>query len=745
MSSNDQKHKFNMKDSNAEAKKKSLKLLKDVFQSPGQLDKIEHHKRTVIRNKPSVEGFFRLSFGSEPCIQSEKTLERCLKEAQEIGQSLKHAINTFPKVEVLYGGLNELREENMRHSQYVTARENLKHIFTVPESVERTEKWINEGKLLHTHQCLRDLENSRDALLYELHRLPNQSTFDKNMLSACFKDVEVLSVKLEKQLKLILSRTLNTVRKEPTVIVTALRIVEREEKLDEEAQLHKEKTSFSRPGRPKEWRKMAFEVFEKAVATRIEGTQVDERENNKMWLVTYLELTRQLILEDLRVVKTLCVPCFPEKYNIVDAYVRMYHNCLRRHLQEIIQNGLEGNEYVSILSWTLNTYKSEELMGHPDLARSTQNLEPLLPDGVLETLQQKYLKNIEKDYTEWLGNAISQEKLEWMSTNDPAIETTRATVPVVIYQMIHQVLSVTQTISQDITNKAFIVSIEQVLKYGEQYKEAIIEYRNKLLEDRNQVMHFTYHMITIVNNCKEIIDIGEQLKKFYWKPNHNQQISAIKTFPVYFDELRKESSKYLLDEVFMDVSKHFDDLFTPRWIGNNIPVDTICATFDDYFQDYNRLLETNLEEVISEAKMSVAKRYITAMLSKKMAFKTFDECQKAAAQIVKELDQFKRVFDAIAHQIRDEDENLETITTLTEVLKAQDDMISFDLHNIVEKYPNITEDHLLRLLFLRGDLPKSDLKEKVVFAMKSAKPKIGDGKNVFDDLKFTTLLGKLNL
>lgn len=53
------------------------------------------------------------------------------------------------------------------------------------------------------------------------------------MLKACFKDVESLSDVLEKQLRLILGRTLNTVRKEPTVIVTALRIIEREEKTDQ--------------------------------------------------------------------------------------------------------------------------------------------------------------------------------------------------------------------------------------------------------------------------------------------------------------------------------------------------------------------------------------------------------------------------------------------------------------------------------------------------------------------------------
>lgn len=60
----------------------------------------------------------------------------------------------FSDVPKLCNALNEVREENMRHSQYVTAKENLKHIFTVPDSVEKTKQWINEGKLLHTHQVL---------------------------------------------------------------------------------------------------------------------------------------------------------------------------------------------------------------------------------------------------------------------------------------------------------------------------------------------------------------------------------------------------------------------------------------------------------------------------------------------------------------------------------------------------------------------------------------------------------------
>jgi exocyst complex component 3 len=42
-----------------------------------------------------------------------------------------------------------------------------------------------------------------------------------------------------------------------------------------------------------------MEVLEKAVAQRIEGTQVDERNDNKMWLVRYLEVRRHLLLASL--------------------------------------------------------------------------------------------------------------------------------------------------------------------------------------------------------------------------------------------------------------------------------------------------------------------------------------------------------------------------------------------------------------------------------------------------------------
>jgi len=82
-------------------------------------------------------------------------------------------------------------------------------------------------------QRLSELETSRDELLFELFRVGNKS--EQVMLRDYFSDVGKLSQSVETQLTLNLKRTINAARKEPTILVTTLRIIEREEKADAQA------------------------------------------------------------------------------------------------------------------------------------------------------------------------------------------------------------------------------------------------------------------------------------------------------------------------------------------------------------------------------------------------------------------------------------------------------------------------------------------------------------------------------
>src|SRR5690625_3440264 len=157
-------------------------------------------------------------------------LQTTLNDANEIKRTLHEIEEVLPLIPALVERLKSVLEESMRHSQYAVSMENFKNIFNVPETVAKTRELIAEGRLLEAYQNLYEMENSRDDLLFQLHRLAPTNHADKNVLKHYFADVEKLLEELGKQLWLIIRMTLNSVRKEPSIIVSALRIIESEER-----------------------------------------------------------------------------------------------------------------------------------------------------------------------------------------------------------------------------------------------------------------------------------------------------------------------------------------------------------------------------------------------------------------------------------------------------------------------------------------------------------------------------------
>lgn len=227
---------------------------------------------------------------------------------------------------------------------------------SVPEIVRETQDLIERGELLQAHRKLMDLECSRDNLMYEQYRMDSKNTHDMNLIHTYFGDMQKLSEELAKQLWMVVQRSLVTVRRDPTLLVSVVRIIEREEKIDRRMLDRKKQTGFIPPGRPKKWKEKMFNILERTVSTRIEGTQADTRESDKMWLVRHLEIIRKYVLDDLLVAKTLLDQCFPPHYDIFNRLLNMYHQALSTRMQELAAEDLEANEIVSLLSWVLNTY-----------------------------------------------------------------------------------------------------------------------------------------------------------------------------------------------------------------------------------------------------------------------------------------------------------------------------------------------------------------------------------------------------
>uniref|UniRef100_A0A672HRM8 Exocyst complex component 3 n=1 Tax=Salarias fasciatus TaxID=181472 RepID=A0A672HRM8_SALFA len=698
-----------MEETSREAVATAVQRVAGMLQRSDQLDKVEQYRRREARKKASVEARLKAAIQSQ--LDGVRTgltqLHSALLDVKDIQSSLADVSKDWRQSINTIENLKDVKDAVVQHSQLASAVENLKNIFSVPEIVADTQQLIEQAELLQAHRKLMELECSRDDLMYEQYRM------DKLFPTRLRPQVQGLSDELAKQLWMVLQRAMVTVRRDPTMLVSVVRIIEREEKIDRRMVDRKKQTGFIPPGRPKQWKDKMFKVLEGTVSTRIESTQAVTREADKMWLVRLLEITRKYVQDDLIVVKNLMVQCFPPHYNTYNRFFLLYHNAVSTRVTELASEDLEANEIVSLLTWVLNTYKSEEMMGHPELSSEcdVHQLEPLLPQAVVDELLSKYVKTFtslmftwtRSNITGWLRKALETDKKDWQKETEPEADQDgyyQTTLPAIVFQMFEQNLQVAAQIDSDFREQVLKLCLKQMNSFLVRYREEAVTYKDEHLRDRQLPQCYVQYMIAIINNCQTFRESINSLKRKYSQLSEPTESDA--AIERTLSEVAKEGCQFLLDEVFLDLEHHLNELLTKKWLSGSHAVDTICVTVEDYFNDFNKIKKPFNQEMTSEALRRVVVEYIKAVMQKRITFRNADERKEGAERMIKEADQFKFLFRKLAGE--DTDQLCGAIAAIAEVFKLTDPTLLFlEVSTLVSKYPDIREEHIQALLAVRGD------------------------------------------
>uniref|UniRef100_H3DL97 Exocyst complex component 3 n=1 Tax=Tetraodon nigroviridis TaxID=99883 RepID=H3DL97_TETNG len=735
-----------MEETSREAVATAVQRVAGMLQRSDQLDKVEQYRKREARKKASVEARLKAAIQSQ--LDGVRTglsqLHSALVDVKDIQNSLadvskdwKQSINTIEN-------LKDVKDAVVQHSQLASAVENLKNIFSVPEIVAETQQLIEQAELLQAHRKLMELECSRDDLLYEQYRMDSKNTSDMRLISIYFEDVQGLSDELAKQLWMVLQRSMVTVRRDPTMLVSVVRIIEREEKIDRRMVDRRKQTGFIPPGRPKRWKDKMFDVLEATVSTRIEGTQSVTREVDKMWLVRLLEITRKYVLDDLIVVKNLMVQCFPPHYNTFNRFFSLYHNAVSSRVKELAFEDLEANEIVSLLTWVLNTYKSVEMMGHPELQSecNINQLEPLLPQDVVDDLLSKYVQTFTSNITGWLRKALETDKKDWQKDAEPEADQDgyyQTTLPAIVFQMFEQNLQVAAQIDGDFKEQVLKLCLRQMNIFLIRYREEVVAYKEEHLRDRQLPQFYVQYMIAIINNCQTFKESINSLKRKYSQSSEPSDTDA--AIEKTLNEVAKEGCQFLLDEVFLDLEHHLNELLTRKWLTGSHAVDTICVTVEDYFNDFNRIKKPFNQEMTSAALRRVVVEYVKAVMQKRIAFRNADERREGAERMIKEADQFKFLFRKLsAVRGEDTDRLCGAIAAIAEVFKLTDPTLLFlEVSTLVSKYPDIREEHIQALLSVRGDASK-DMRQMIIGTLNENKVShSGVTQPIFKDITVPTI------
>uniref|UniRef100_A0A3B4X4N4 Exocyst complex component 3 n=1 Tax=Seriola lalandi dorsalis TaxID=1841481 RepID=A0A3B4X4N4_SERLL len=732
-----------MEETSREAVATAVQRVAGMLQRSDQLDKVEQYRRREARKKASVEARLKAAIQSQ--LDGVRTgltqLHSALLDVKDIQSSLADVSNDWRQSINTIENLKDVKDAVVQHSQLASAVENLKNIFSVPEIVAETQQLIEQAELLQAHRKLMELECSRDDLMYEQYRMDSKNTSDMNLISIYFEDVQGLSDELAKQLWMVLQRSMVTVRRDPTMLVSVVRIIEREEKIDRRMVDRKKQSGFIPPGRPKRWKDRMFQVLEGTVSTRIEGTQAVTKEADKMWLVRLLEITRKYVLDDLIVVKNLMVQCFPPHYNTFNRFFGLYHNAVSTRVKELAAEDLEANEIVSLLTWVLNTYKSVEMMGHPELMSECDInlLEPLLPQDVVDDLLSKYVQTFTSNITGWLRKALETDKKDWQKETEPEADQDgyyQTTLPAIVFQMFEQNLQVAAQIDGDFKEQVLKLCLKQMNSFLIRYREEAVVYKEDHLRDRQLPQCYVQYMIAIINNCQTFKESINSLKRKYSQSSEPTDSDA--AIERTLNEVAKEGCQFLLDEVFLDLEHHLNELLTRKWLTGSHAVDTICVTVEDYFNDFNKIKKPFNQEMTSEALRRVVVEYIKAVMQKRITFKNADERREGAERMIKEADQFKFLFRKLAGE--DTDRLCGAIAAIAEVFKLTDPTLLFlEVTTLVSKYPDIREEHIQALLAVRGDASR-EMRQMIIGTLSENKVSYsGVTQPIFKDITVPTI------
>lgn len=737
---------------------KASKYIASCLTTPDQLDKVDQIRRKVLRNKAAVDSRLKTAVQSQiDGIRSGlQELESSQEDISYIRKLVKEVSEILQECEPLKTKLIPVEIAHEKHQKLFKTYAHLKLIFNVPETIKVTEGLIKDGKLLQAHKNIMELESTRDDLLFEVYLLAQEEESKEPITDSpiymYFSHVESLVHDLAKQLKTIIDRTIGAARNNPTELVTALRIIQREERSDARCVDHEKKTGFMPPGRPKLWKSLCMAGIRKSIDLRFDANQLElSDKSDKMWLVKHLERMRLLIVEDLILVKQCLTPCFPPSWLILKEYIIMYHETTSRNLEQLAltKNEDRPNECVSLLNW-INEYDGPDVLGHFELREDYEKykdcLEPILSSAVIDRLMDTYVNTTEKNMISWLENMIESESQDWYQPKLPEKDSEgffQTTLPIILFQMLDQNLQVGKFIKKHVRLKILDISIKSLLNFTRQFYDAIVAYKAKCYEDRSSFEFFEPYMVAISNNCLMIADFAEQMKNQMRAEIGDESFgdSRLKEFKKMIAEyvkLSKQVCDMLLDGVFVDLENYLKILMTHNWLDSRDIIDTVIATIEDYGGDYTHLRTSAYNYIMEKAEDRIVLEYVTAVLSRRITFRDFEERKTGANQMLEEGKKIAEAFKKLAGLPEFENSSCAILGSMAEVIRLKStDIVSLEVSGLANNYKHFRADHALALLAVRGDMGRTECIQLITDL------KIRELDDSPEEVKLTSIFGRI--
>ncbi|XP_048371549.1 exocyst complex component 3-like protein [Sphaerodactylus townsendi] len=686
----------------------ALKWASGIFYRTEQLRGLGFYRIRELQRNSSIQSRIKSTVQSylEGMSTGLEQLHSALADIHHVRQALESVQQELASSAGSFQSLQLLREVALEHTQLGSVVSTLPQLFSVHKLLSESFNLLQRQHLLEAHMGLMNLESLQGGILSQLH--------DHNLLSpsylasieSYFGGLQELNKALAQQLWHIVAHGLKLMLEDPSLFVSAVRIIEREEGIDAVLLRRSQVPGFLPPGRPKGWRQKFFQVIQDTIVAA--HFQTVPREAQGWSLSKYLASLQSAILAELCIVKDLMVQCCPPHYNILSTFAAMYHQSLTHHFHQILTHDVDKQEIFAVLHWALHVYPSAEMMAHPNLLPEVDvsTLRPLLAADLIDYLEETYVVKVQASIAEWMQKTLEIEFKEWFSDTEPESDYQgcfQTTLPIIVMKMLDENIRVASLISDNLLQKVRSMALAELEAFLGSLTEALSEFNREHQQEPAASKCYAPYMLSTINNCLALSTSVSVLCTEGASFSESHKIPS--SLKAALEKAQKKACRLLLDELLADLQPLFVQLPSRHWLSDPQMMRNICEVIDTHVKVFCRARKPFSTDLLVDSEHVVMSQYVKALLQKKIVCRNTEERDQMGRRMLQDASQLKQLFCTLG--LKESDQTLNVIADLQELISLKDPtLLSLEVLGLVTKYPDISDDHISMLLEVRGDVSK---------------------------------------
>ncbi|XP_053192025.1 tumor necrosis factor alpha-induced protein 2-like [Scomber japonicus] len=546
-------------------------------------------------------------------------------------------------------------------------------------------------------QCLEDrrLCEASQRLIEREERLFGEIT-DAEAVKHQEEEIKRLSADrkvLEDLITQILKQSLNT-EVNIEALTSAVKAICQEEEQD---QLWKQRGGTSPDWRPSEWKKLHDSTLSSLVTDYMDNPTTssppaDNVVNRSSLQVDVCGMGRQL-KQDLQWVVDVVKTCYPPEMHICNTYARWYHQFFSARLRKIAEFGLGDKDCTFLLRWVNEFYPEilQKLAGEID----HEALGKLLPQDLLEPLEEQYLTKQQSELTTFIGRVLEEAREKWDKGENPEREDGCFVSPVSydIIQLINGIVSAAIKIVLDQRKAQNLTRpLKNLLERFKTFQDDIMKQR------KPNSKPFIKANLGCVKQFRDVLVTRRHL----FPEDVRESCLSI------LNDMKQSAHTYLLSPVHEILKPHYRKLGISDWLNKPAWFDNLLHTIEQEIGELQGSTEACHQELIGQLHQEVIVEYVRRLLKGEVKLKNKEREEKAYKTVKDNAESLHSLF---MRQGSKEDWLKEILNKIAEVLKLQDlPAIQMEVVSLAAYCPDLSGKHVSALLKLRTNLTKADRK-----------------------------------